>query len=301
MSLNLRGSLYMVLAMALFAVEDLLIKQLSVTVPTGQIIWMLGLGGGIGFVGLACVRGDRLLGPELRHPAVLARTACEAFGSIGFITALALTPLSSATSILQAVPLVVTLGAALFLGETVGWRRWTAIAVGLAGVLVILRPGMEGFSPASLFAVQGVVGLAARDVLTRFVPRSATSVQLSVSAFFAMVPVGLVLTALRATPNVGLDDGEALWLGFCIGMGIIAYLAVIAATRTGDVAAVAPFRYSRIVFALILASAVLGERPDSLTLVGCAIVVGSGLYTLLRETRLRRTLARASLPGKQGL
>ncbi len=319
-ALNLRGSLFMVLAMALFAVEDLLIKQLSVTVSTGQIFWMLGAGGAVSFMVLAQPRGIRLWGPELWHPAVIARTLAEAVGSIGYVTALTLVPLATAASILQAVPLVVTLGAALFLGETVGWRRWTAISVGLVGVLVILRPGMDGFTLASLFAVQGVLGLAARDIATKFAPATATSAQLSVPAFLIMVPVGFALAALSATPAATLDAPETLWIVGIVGLGVVAYLAILTATRNGDVAAVAPFRYSRIVFALVLAYAVLDERPDWMTLLGCTIVVGSGLYTLWRETRARRAMTRAagltatrdpdaagaaapraSLPGKQGL
>lgn len=287
-ALNLRGSLFMVLAMALFAVEDLLIKQLSVTVPPGQIIWMLGLGGAIAFVALARLRRTRLWGAELWHPVVIVRTLTEGTGAIGYVTALALIDLSTVAAILQAVPLVVTLGAALFLGETVGWRRWTAIAVGLSGVLIILRPGMEGFTPASLFAVLGVVSLAARDVLTKFIPPTTTSAQLSVSAFVIMVPVGFAVLAFQARIIVALDAPEALWLGFITIMGVLAYLAIITATRSGDIAAVAPFRYSRIVFAFLLAGFVLGETPDLWTYLGCVIVVASGLYTLWREGRAVR-------------
>lgn len=279
----------MTLAMALFAIEDMLIKQMSVTLPTGQIFLMLGAAGTLGFVLVARWQGTALWTPMLWHPMVLARTGAEVFGSIGFVTALALTPISSASAILQAVPLIVTLGAALFLGETVGWRRWLAICVGLCGVLLILRPGMDGFEPASLFAVQGVVGLAARDILTRLAPPEATSAHFSVGAFAAFIPTGLFMMWLAGDGFASPDTVNTLRLSLAIVISIVAYLAIITATRAGDVSTVAPFRYSRIVFALIIGFFVFGERPDGLMLLGTGIVVGSGLFTLWREARANRS------------
>lgn len=288
---NLRGSLFMVLAMALFAIEDMLIKQMSVQLSTGQIFWMLGVGGSTAFIGLALLQREKLWNPLLRHPVVLGRTAAEVFGSVGFVTAIALTPISTASAIIQSVPLLVTLGAAVFLGQHVGLRRWTAIAVGLFGVLLIIRPGLDGFQLASLFALQGAIGLAARDILTRLAPREATSNQFSVAAFLAFIPAGLAMMWVAGDGWVTPDAMNTLRLFCAVIVGVLAYLAIITATRTGEVAAVAPFRYSRIVFALIIGSWVFGETPDALMLLGTAIVVSSGLYTLIREARLRHRAA----------
>ena len=284
---NLRGSLFMVLAMALFAIEDMFIKQMSGTLPVGQILWMLGGGGAIVFAAWERAAGRPLWTRAMLHGGVLGRTACEMVGTVGFVTALALTPISSASAILQAVPLVVTLGAALFLGESVGWRRWTAIFVGLLGVLVILRPGMDGFRPASLFAVMGVIGLAGRDIVTRLAPGSVTAGQFSVSAFLGLVPTGLLLLLLSGEGNVAPDTVNAVRIAGSIVIGTLAYASIVIATRTGSVAHVAPFRYSRIVFALTTGYFVFGERPDAWTYVGIGIVVGSGVYTFLREARTR--------------
>lgn len=278
----------MVLAMAGFAIEDMFIKQIAGALPVGQILAMLGIGGTLVFGAMALWRGSPLWSRDLLHPAVVLRNLGEVIGTFGFVTALALTPLSSASAILQAVPLAVTLGAALFLKEKVGWRRWTAVAVGFCGVLLVIRPGLEGFQPASLFAVQGVLGLAMRDLATRRVPATIGSMQISTYAFAATVPVGLLLLAAMGTAPVTPDPVDAARLAAALGIGVFAYSAIVAATRAGDLAVIAPFRYSRLVFALIVAALVFGERPDALTLTGAAVIVASGLYTLMREAQMRR-------------
>ncbi|SDI05017.1 DMT family transporter [Lutimaribacter saemankumensis] len=291
---NLRGAAMMVAAMAAFAIEDMFIKRLSVDISTGQILMMLGAGGALVFGLLASRRGARLFSPVLLTRPVLLRNLGEVIGTMGFVTAIALTPLSSASAILQATPLAVTLGAAVFMQEAVGWRRWSAILVGFAGVLLIIRPGLEGFEPASLFAVQGVIGLAIRDLATRAVPREIGAMQLSAYAFGLLVPTGLVLLLVQGhsltTPL------PAQWGQFAgaLVLGIVGYYSIVAAMRLGEVAVVTPFRYSRLIFAIIIGVTVFGERPDSLTLTGAALIVGSGLYTLLREARLHRRARRAA-------
>jgi drug/metabolite transporter (DMT)-like permease len=285
---NLRGSILMVVAMALFAIEDMFIKLLAASLPVGQILLLLGAGGGAIFAAIAKSQGARLWSADLWHRGVLIRNGGEIVGTMGFITAIALTPISSASAILQAIPLAVTLGAALFLGESVGWRRWTAIAVGFCGVLLVIRPGTDGFEPLSIFAVIGVVGLAARDLGTRMVPPTISSMQLSAYAFALLVPTGGLMMAV--TGDTWTMPGGSAWL-FLIaaqGIGVVAYGLIVAATRLGEVGAIAPFRYARIVFAMIVGVTVFGERPDALTLTGASIIVASGLYAFWRETRRRR-------------
>jgi drug/metabolite transporter (DMT)-like permease len=141
---NLRGILLMVAAMAGFAVEDALIKAASATVPVGQILLFLGIGGTLAFGTLARLQGARLFTRVVLLRPVLLRNASEMLGTMCFVSAIAIAPLSTVSAILQATPLAVTLGAALFLGAEVGWRRWTAILVGFAGVLIIVRPGHGG-------------------------------------------------------------------------------------------------------------------------------------------------------------
>jgi drug/metabolite transporter (DMT)-like permease len=284
---NLRGSVLMVLAMAGFALEDMFIKRLTADLPVGQIVMMIGLGGAVIFGAITRAQGRRLWSRDLLTRPVLLRNFGELTGTMGFVMAIALTPLSSASAILQATPLAVTLGAAVFLGEPVGWRRWSAILVGFAGVLMVIRPGLAGFEPASLFAVMAVIGLALRDLATRAVPRAISSMQLSTYAFATLVPTGALLLPLGVAPVMPLG-GEIRDLVLALVCAVAAYYAIVAAMRVGEVGVVTPFRYTRLVFALIIGVAVFGERPDAWTLIGAGVIVASGLYTLLREARMGR-------------
>ena len=270
--------------MAGFAVEDLLLKIVARGMPVGQILMIFGLGGALAFALMAQGRGERVLHPAALSRAVIVRAGFEVTGRLFYTLALALTPLASASAILQATPLVVVAGAALIFGETVGWRRWSAIAVGFLGVLVILRPGLDGFSVLSVLAVIGLIGFAGRDLATRAAPPALTSLTLGVYGFAAMVPAGAVLLAWTGGaifPNAA----TAGILTVTTGVGVGAYFALTLAMRTGEVSAVTPFRYTRLVFALILATVFLGERPDGWTLAGGAMIVASGLYTLARTNR----------------
>lgn len=284
----------MVASMALFSCEDALIKSVSAELPVGQILILIGVGGFLVLSAIAWMTGVRVVDRAFLSTAVLARNGGELVGTIGFVTALTLIPISTASVILQASPLVVTMGAALFLGERVGWRRWTAILVGLIGVVVILRPGMEGFEPNMLWAVLGVVGLSLRDLVTRRVPPSVSTLQLSAWAFAILVPAGILTLGIGAPPAVPSADA-ALKLAFGLGFGLCGYATLTIAVRGGDLSVVAPFRYSRIVFALILGAIVFAERPDLPMIIGATLIVGSGLYSLIREARLRRRAARPSL------
>jgi len=292
---NLRGSIIMVLAMAGFALEDLFVKRLADSLPVGQIIMLLGLGGALVFGIVTRAQGRRLWSRDLLSRAVLLRNLGELIATFGFVTAIALTPLSSASAILQATPLAVTLGAALFFREAVGWKRWTAILVGFGGVLMVIRPGFEGFEPDSLFAVQGVIGLAIRDLATRAVPRSISSMQLSTYAFATLVPTGLILLAFGGTPSL---PSAIAWrdLALALSFALAAYYGIVAAMRLGDVSVITPFRYSRLIFALIIGVTVFNERPYVWTLTGAAIIIASGLFTFWRERRLARRGTAPSAP-----
>ncbi|WP_245759583.1 DMT family transporter [Poseidonocella sedimentorum] len=282
----------MTLAMALFAIEDSFIKLASSAVSPAVIVLCLGLSGAPIFALLARLRGLPLWDPMLAHPAVILRTASELVCTVALVVSLALIPLSLASAISQVAPLLVTMGAALFLGEEVGWRRWSAIFVGLAGVMIILRPGFEGFEPAALITVLSALGLAARDVVVRRVPPRLHTFQISWITFLAMIPVGIAGVALTATGAPGaasLPEPRTVALLFAvIGFALSGYYCVVTATRTGDVGFVTPYRYTRLIFAMILGILVFGETPDAPMLIGAALVVASGLYALLREARLKR-------------
>lgn len=293
---NQRGILFMVLGMAGFAAEDAFIKLASVNLPTGQIMLTLGMLGGPIFAAMAWARGHRPWSREALHWAVLGRNASEMLGSLCYVGALGLAPLVTTTAIFQAMPLAVTMGAALFLGEQVGWRRWTAILVGFGGVLIIIRPGAADFQPASLLAVGAVLGLAARDIFTRRVPRSIDTMLLTGWGFFAVGIVGAV--QLFVTGGAVPPSGpEALLLLGALAFGATGYWWLTESTRLGELSAIMPFRYTRLLFALLIGTLAFGERPDAWTLAGAAVIVGSGTYAFARESiRARLALSTQGSP-----
>jgi drug/metabolite transporter (DMT)-like permease len=218
---------------------------------------------------------------------ILLRALGEIIGTLGFVSAIVLTPISSASAILQATPLVVTLGAALFLGDPVGWRRWSAILVGMFGVLLVIRPGMDSFQALSLLAVLGVLGLSLRDLATRRVPRSTSTFQLSFLAFLALVPSSLLYMLGTGTSFVPMSGTQWIFMAAALTTGLVAYYGIVAAMRIGEISFVTPFRYARLLFAMVVGITIFGERPDLLTYVGATIIVGSGIYTVWRERKVK--------------
>ncbi|MCC0035666.1 MAG: DMT family transporter [Hoeflea sp.] len=293
---NMRGIMLMVLGMAGFAAEDMFIKLAAGQLPVGEILLVLGLVGALIFAIYARLNGTSVISRGFFHPAVVVRNLAEMLGGLCFVTALSLIPLATATTILQATPLLVTMGAALVLGEAVGWRRWTAILVGFGGVLLVIRPGLEGFEPEVFWAVAGVLGLGIRDLASRKVPKTISSLQLSAWGFFAVGISGAVLMAVTGQ-SVMPGATEAMYLGGALSVGVLAYWALTEATRIGEISVVTPFRYVRLVFSTIIGILVFSEFPDLYTLIGAGIIIATGLYTIMRERRRRRqeaALARAA-------
>lgn len=284
---NLVGSLWMVAAMAGFAVEDMFLKSAAQSLPVGQVMVMFGLGGAILFWITARLRRETILAPQAFGRTMMIRNGFEVVGRLFYTLAIALTPLSATTAILQATPIVVVAGAALFFGETVGWRRWTAIIVGLVGVLVILRPGAESFDALSILAVLGMLGFAGRDLATRAAPPALGTSALGVFGFSAIVLAGIAFSIWDGRPWHLPDARVWAVVALAVAFGVGAYSSLTRAMRTGEVSAVTPFRYSRLIFGIGFGIVIFGERPDVATYAGSAIVVLSGLYILSRSRRAR--------------
>lgn len=272
----------MMAAMITFAVEDALVKAVSETHPVGQVLILFGFGGAILFAIVARSQGQSLLNRDVLSKTMYIRVVFEVVGRLFYVLALALTPLSSTTAILQATPLIVVLGAAVLFGEKVGWRRWTAILIGLLGVLIILRPTTDSFSALSLLAVIGTIGFAARDLASRAAPLSLSTSILGFYGFVAIIIAGLLFSVWDEKSFTWLDGRSVLYFLGAILMGACAYAALMKAMRSGDVSAVTPFRYSRLLFGIALGMTVFGEEPDMMMLLGCGIVVTSGLFILWR-------------------
>lgn len=297
---NVNGILLVVAAMAAFSIEDMFIKQLSATVPIGQILLVLGVFCGATFLIMAVATRKRVFSRAAWSPLLLVRAATEAVSALTFATALSLVDLSTVAAVFQAMPLVVTMGAALFLGEQVGWRRWSAITVGFIGVLMIIRPGMAGFQPAQLLVLASVVSVAARDLITRRIDAHVASAVVSFQAYLALIFGGAGILVLSGTAPVPVAPGHWVPYAGAILFGVLGYYGIVTAMRVGEASVVTPFRYSRLLFSILAGMLVFGERPDLLTLAGSALIIGSGLYTFLRERRLAREMARARVPARHG-
>ncbi|WP_417208357.1 DMT family transporter [Antarctobacter sp.] len=288
----LRAISLMILSMALLAGADAFFKLATHAAPIGQVMTLVSIGGTALFIAMARVLGVPLWTRAALHPMVLLRNLFEIIGAIGMVVGLKHIPLPVFAAIIQAGPLVVTLGAALFLKEQVGWRRWVAVGVGIVGMLMVIRPFGTGFSGWELFAVMGITALSARDLVTRMSPPEIPALAISTWGFGATVIPGLALWALASTPSS--YGAAALWpiLGAVL-VTTTGYLAITSAMRMAPASIVAPFRYSRLVFTTGLGMLVFGDRPDFWTLAGSALILVAGLYTFLRERRLVRAAALA--------
>ncbi|MEW9615105.1 DMT family transporter [Shinella sp. S4-D37] len=283
---NARGALFMAIAMAAFTCNDALVKSVTGDLNTGQILFVRGLMTTVLVVVIARWMGALGSFRIVLQPVVALRIAAEILASLAYVSALGAMPLANTASILQALPLAVTLGAAVFLGEKVGWRRWLAIVAGFAGVLIVIRPGPEGFSLAAVYVIVSVVGAAARDLCTRRIDTAVPSLCISVITAVSITLAGAVMIV----PMGGWQPipGEAL--GRLAGASVlllVGYQTIVIAMRTGEISFIAPFRYTSLIWAITIGVLFFGEVPDFWMTVGVAIIVASGLYTFYRENRRR--------------
>ncbi len=283
---NIRGALLMMGAMCAYTVNDAFMKALADEIPLFQAIFFRGMGAVV-FLAILC----RMLGQlRFRFPLrdwgyVLLRTAGELGGTFFFLTALFNIPIANVSAILQVLPLSVSLAAALFLGEALGWRRLTAIFVGFVGVVLIIQPGGADFSIYSFYALGAVACVTLRDIAVRRMSRAVPSVFV---AFIAAVGV----TGLGAVGSLFIEwqpftTTSGLQLGGAMAFLIFGYIASVSAMRFGEIGFVAPFRYTSLLVALVLGVVIFDEWPNALALTGAVVVVVTGLFTLYRETRLK--------------
>lgn len=279
---NTRGAIFMVIASVAFATGDAFMKSLAGEVPIYQAIFLRGIltTAMVGLVGWW--RGDFGGGiATADRGRVGLRMIGEIGGAVCYLTAIFTMPMANASAILQSLPLAVTLAAALFFGEPVGWRRYLAIAVGFFGVLLILRPGPEGFDTPALWAIASIAFIVLRDLSTRRISpgTSVTAVVFATSLAVTLAAGGLMLPTGWQTPSPG-DLGVLVLAAAAL---IVGYTFSVDAMRTGEIGFVQPFRYSLLLASMVFGIAVFHERPDALMLLGTAIVVATGLFTLHRE------------------
>jgi len=291
---NVRSIAAMVAATALFTCGDAAMKLVSANLPTGETICVRG------FSSLAIVTVAAFwTGAIYRLKDALVRgMGWRSMGDVGsavfFQAALARMPFADLMGILQITPLSLTAASALFLGERVGWRRWTAVAVGCAGAVLVIKPGSSAFNAWALLGLLSVLSGTLRDVATRRLDVALSPLLIMALSQLAVASAGLSGWAFESwqTPT----SSELFALVFASVFSLTGHLCVISSLRSGEVAAVAPFRYAGIVWAIMIGDAIWQQLPDGLSLAGILILVSAGLYTFYREQKLRR-LARAHSAG----
>lgn len=289
---NARGILLMCASMLSFTVNDSFMKLTSQTLPLFQAIALRGIVASVALLLIARLTAGHLrLVPKGRDGVMVAlRSLSEIAATALFLTALTQMPLANLSAILQSLPLAITLSAALFLREPVGWRRLTAILVGFCGVLLIVKPGTEGFTVWSVLGLGSVVCVVIRDLTTRTLSRATPSAAVAVWASLAVMVMGIGVTTWQGWVPVSAD--EALYLAIASAALIAGYMFAVMVMRVGDIGLIAPFRYTSLLWAILFGWMLFGTLPDEWTVVGATIVVATGLYTLLRERKLSRAAAR---------
>jgi drug/metabolite transporter (DMT)-like permease len=284
-----RGGTLMCLAMLCFVLNDAVAKTLAGYINVGEFIFLRGLFASLIIAALVIGMGHVRDLPKALSKQVLVRTFFDVISTFLFIIALFQLPLPNVTAVLQAVPLVVTVMAAAFLGEAVGWRRLSAILAGFAGVLLIVKPGGDGFNNYVWLALACVFTVAIRDLATRKLNLTVPSIIVAFTNAVGVMLGGVVWCMLVEgfQPITAVQTGWIV-LGSVFLVG--GYLFTVMSLRGTEVAYTAPFRYTQIVYALILGYVVFSDVPDGWSILGIVLIVGSGLFTLYREQRLKKRI-----------
>lgn len=284
---NTHGALLMMGSMAAFTLNDTFFKTVSGELPLFQAIFIRGVMTTFLLVVMARLRGALSFKiPTADRWTIGIRTVGEIGATVCFLTALFHMPIANVTAILQSLPLALTFAGALFFGEKVGWRRYGAIAFGFFGVLLIVRPGAAGFDTYSLYVLAAVGFVVIRDLSTRRLSPAVPSLTVAVVTAVAITSMGGIGTV--ANGWVPVEFGVVLRLSGAAVFIIGGYLLSIMVMRVGEIAVVTPFRYTAMVWAILLGIIVFGDIPDGLTLIGSAIVVGIGVCTFYRERQVEK-------------
>lgn len=296
LSSNMRAALFMTVSMAGFTVNDAMSKYVADNMNLGQIMFLRSAFATAFISVLAWRQGAFAHLRDAVQPMVMIRVVSESAATVLFLIALVNLPIANVSAVLQALPLAVTMGAALVFGETVGWRRWLSIGVGFAGVAIIVRPGLDGFSVYSLAALACVACCTVRDLATKRIPDHIPTIWVSVvTAVGTTLCGGFLIQPMGGWTDPGMSD--LLLLAAAAGLLLIGYQFIVLSLRTGDISFVAPFRYTSLLFSILLGLVVFGDIPDTAMIFGASIIVASGLYMLYRERVVGRSKAASESVG----
>ena len=272
----------MVIAMGCLTLTDMLIKIVSQTLPTGQVMIFYGVGALVVFWGLLRIKGESIQLSPLTNPAVIWRNVGDLIAMNSMFLALVYVPLSTIGAVIQAVPLMVTAAAALFLGEKVGLKRVSAIFIGFLGTLLIIQPGATTFDITATLVLIAAIGMALRDIATKLVRENFSTLLLSFYSCFLFIFSGSILLIIKGDPSVpGLEN--IFILTAMIVAGCLGFFFMTEAVRLGDMSVVIPFRYTRLLFSMAAGILILGEQVNAVMLIGSALTILSGLYIWRRE------------------
>ena len=272
----------MIISMASFAAGDTFVKISGAFLSPAQIMFFLIAGGLIIFAMVAKIKGENLLDSRAFSPVLLIRYLAEMIGLVAMIIGLTKIPLSVVGTVTQASPILVAAGAVFFFKEIVSWRRWSSIIIGFVGVVLVIQPGSQNLDYAVIWAVVALVAFSIRDLVTRLTPPDIPSASIATFTMIAAFPFTAGWVFLGGEK---FFPPEIDWVvvASMIILGSFGYLLLITSLRLGELSAIMPFRYSRIVFLLILGVLVFGERPTASMLVGTALILTSGVYIMWRE------------------
>ena len=279
---NMLGAALMTCCVLAYVLNDAVMKLLFADIDFFQAIFLRGLVSLPPILILALMTKTLLQKYSAKNQRLMIiRILAEIGTTVTFLTALKHMPLANVTAILQSLPLAITMAAAIFLGEPVGWRRWSAICVGFTGVLIIIRPGLAGFNSYSLLALAAVILLTVREISTRQLDNKVPTVTVALSTT-------LGITAFAALMLIGTEWAEINFVSWSLIIAAAAAVTVatllsVVAMRTGDIGFVSPFRYTSLIGAIGLGILLFGEWPDGVTLLGAAIIAFAGIYSLYRE------------------
>jgi drug/metabolite transporter (DMT)-like permease len=286
---NRRGIQFMVAAMACFIVNDALVKYASQSMPAAQLIFLRGIMASVLVLAVARALGATAQLSDMTRRPVLARAGVDAIATILYLVSLFHLPLGNVTAINMASPLFIAALAVPLLGERVDARRWTAIWVGFGGVLLVIQPQAAAFNVFSLVALAATALHACRDLLTRRIGTTVPAIIVTLTTAIAVTLLAGALSLFEGWRPFGY--GELALLAMASIFLAAAYHLIIWATRSGELSVIAPFRYTGLLWALVLGYAVWGDVPNTLAWVGIMLLIGAGLYALHRERAVSVTAA----------
>jgi drug/metabolite transporter (DMT)-like permease len=284
-AVNYRGILAMIGGSACFAANDTATKFAAQYLPVTEIVAVrAGFALVIALVVIAW-RRELMAIASIRNPYLILRGCIEAFIGVLVVYALSKMPIANFTAIILIQPFIMTAIGALWLKEQVGWRRWTAVVAGFAGMLLVMQPATSDFELVSLVALLAALLSLTRDLLVRKIHAQVPTTVITFSTALFALPLGLMGAAVQ--PWEMPDAISLLAILISAVFLFVAFILTVLAFRGTDVSAVSPFRYSIIVFAFVFGVVVFGEIPDFVSLIGIGMIVAAGLYMLHRE-RIRR-------------